>query len=56
MMHALWFQLSLGRFNRSVGHGHNGAWQKFERGELDITTFYSDFSRDLSNAELGNKW
>ncbi|KAH6918734.1 HAD-like domain-containing protein [Coprinopsis sp. MPI-PUGE-AT-0042] len=39
-----------------VGHGHDGAWQKFERGEMDIPTFYSSFSRDLSNVELGNKW
>lgn len=39
-----------------VGHGHDGAWQKFERGEMGITTFYTEFSRDLSNVQLGNEW
>ncbi|KAG2020463.1 hypothetical protein CC2G_005803 [Coprinopsis cinerea AmutBmut pab1-1] len=39
-----------------VGHGSQGAWQKFERGEIDITTFYPAFSRDLSDTEKANKW
>lgn len=41
---------------RSVGRGSQGAWQKFERGELLIYEFYEAFGRDLSDAENGNKW
>ncbi|KAG2158154.1 HAD-like protein [Suillus bovinus] len=36
--------------------GPNGAWQKFERGELSLFTFYEDFGRDLSDTDNGNKW
>lgn len=39
-----------------TGHGHNGAWQKFERGELDILSFYAAFSRDLSDVNQANPW
>ncbi|EKM82809.1 hypothetical protein AGABI1DRAFT_53306 [Agaricus bisporus var. burnettii JB137-S8] len=39
-----------------VGRGSQGAWQKFERGELLIYEFYEAFGRDLSDAENGNKW
>ncbi|TFK29786.1 HAD-like protein, partial [Coprinopsis marcescibilis] len=39
-----------------VGHGSNGAWQRFERGEIDLSTFYPAFSRDLSDVVKGNTW
>ncbi|KAF6765049.1 HAD-like domain-containing protein [Ephemerocybe angulata] len=38
-----------------VGYGSHGAWQKFERGEIDIKSFYSAFGRDLSDTVHGNK-
>lgn len=40
----------------STGRGPNGAWQKFERGELDLFSFYEAFSRDLSDTVNGNIW
>lgn len=40
----------------SVERGHQGAWQKFERGELPLLPFYEAFSHDLSDTENGNKW
>ncbi|KAJ7702322.1 HAD-like domain-containing protein [Mycena rosella] len=39
-----------------VGRGSNGAWQKFERGELPLLPFYDAFSRDLSDTVNGNIW
>jgi len=39
-----------------TGRGPNGAWQKFERGELDLFSFYEAFSRDLSDTVNGNIW
>ncbi|KAK0197556.1 HAD-like domain-containing protein [Armillaria mellea] len=39
-----------------VERGHQGAWQKFERGELSLLPFYEAFSHDLSDTENGNKW
>lgn len=38
-----------------VGRGPQGAWQKFERGEIGIFEFYDAFSRDLSDAQVGNE-
>jgi len=39
-----------------TGRGSNGAWQKFERGEIDLFSFYEAFSRDLSDTVNGNIW
>jgi len=39
-----------------TGRGPNGAWQKFERGEIDLFSFYKAFSRDLSDTVNGNIW
>ncbi|KAI0341859.1 epoxide hydrolase [Trametopsis cervina] len=36
--------------------GSRGAWQRFERGEIPLFTFYEDFGRDLSDTTLGNVW
>ncbi|KAI0811269.1 HAD-like protein [Irpex lacteus] len=36
--------------------GSNGAWQRFERGEIPLLTFYDQFGRDLSDTALGNTW
>ncbi|KAF5372944.1 hypothetical protein D9758_001672 [Tetrapyrgos nigripes] len=37
-----------------VSRGSQGAWQKFERGELELLPFYEAFSRDLSDTVNGN--
>ncbi|KAF9458657.1 HAD-like domain-containing protein [Collybia nuda] len=39
-----------------VGRGSNGAWQKFERGELPLFEFYEAFGAELSDTESGNVW
>ncbi|THV07901.1 HAD-like protein [Dendrothele bispora CBS 962.96] len=39
-----------------VARGSQGAWQKFERGELELFPFYEAFSRDLSDIVNGNVW
>jgi len=39
-----------------TGRGPKGAWQKFERGEIDLFSFYEAFSRDLSDTVNGNIW
>ncbi|PVF97719.1 epoxide hydrolase N-termina [Serendipita vermifera] len=39
-----------------TGHGSKGAWQKFERGEIDLKTFYAGFSNELSDVEKGKVW
>ncbi|KAJ7929232.1 HAD-like domain-containing protein [Mycena leptocephala] len=39
-----------------VERGSNGAWQKFERGELPLFPFYEAFGRDLSDTANGNVW
>ncbi|CAE6501879.1 unnamed protein product [Rhizoctonia solani] len=33
-----------------------GAWQRFERGELELYPFYSLFGKELSGTELGNRY
>jgi len=43
-----------GRF--STRRGDNGAWQKFERGEIELWDFYVAFGRELSDTVLGNAW
>lgn len=43
---------TVGRTSR----GPSGAWQKFERGELSLFSFYEQFGRDLSDTDNGNKW
>ncbi|KAJ7074263.1 HAD-like domain-containing protein [Mycena amicta] len=39
-----------------VERGSNGAWQRFERGELELLPFYEQFSCDLSDTANGNRW
>ncbi|KAJ3726350.1 epoxide hydrolase [Lentinula guzmanii] len=39
-----------------VARGSQGAWQKFERGELQLFPFYKEFSKDLSDTLNGNIW
>ncbi|EST08272.1 HAD-like domain protein [Kalmanozyma brasiliensis GHG001] len=38
-----------------TAQGHGGAFQKFERSELDIYTFYRQFGEELSNVEKNNE-
>jgi hypothetical protein len=40
----------------SVGRGSQGAWQKFERGEIPLFEFYETFGRELSDTTSGNMW
>ena len=40
----------------SVRRGQNGAWQRFERGELDLFAFYDAFGRELSETAMCNAW
>lgn len=40
----------------SESRGPQGAWQRFERGELPLFTFYEAFGRDLSDTVNGNIW
>jgi hypothetical protein len=40
----------------STGYGEQGAWQQFERGEIDLSTFYRRFGEELSNTENGKIW
>ena len=40
----------------STRRGAQGAWQKFERGEISLFPFYEAFSRELSDTVNGNKW
>ena len=42
--------------SRSTRRGSNGAWQKFERGEIPLFTFYEQFGQDLSDTTRGNVW
>ncbi|KAF9239638.1 HAD-like protein [Melanogaster broomeanus] len=39
-----------------TSRGSSGAWQKFERGEVPLRTFYAEFGRDLSDTTNGNIW
>ncbi|KAF9001908.1 HAD-like domain-containing protein [Cyathus striatus] len=39
-----------------AGHGSQGAWQRFERGELDLFSFYKQFGEELSDTVSGNVW
>ena len=43
-------------FTGRTSRGPHGAFQKFERGELSLFSFYEEFGRDLSDTENGNKW
>ncbi|THH20369.1 hypothetical protein EW146_g979 [Bondarzewia mesenterica] len=36
--------------------GPDGAWQRFERGEMSLFPFYEAFGRELSDTESGNAW
>ena len=40
----------------SAGRGADGAWQKFERGEIELWYFYTAFGRELSDTVRGNVW
>jgi len=39
-----------------TGWGSQGAWQKFERGQIPLFPFYEQFSQELSDVDNGNKW
>jgi len=39
-----------------TGRGPQGAWQKFERGQIALFPFYEQFSQELSDVHNGNKW
>ncbi|KAG5645914.1 hypothetical protein DXG03_005061 [Asterophora parasitica] len=39
-----------------VERGSQGAWQKFERGEIPLLEFYEAFGRELSDTVNGNVW
>ncbi|GLB35106.1 putative haloacid dehalogenase-like hydrolase [Lyophyllum shimeji] len=39
-----------------VARGSQGAWQKFERGEMPLFEFYEAFGRELSDTVNGNRW
>ncbi|KII88688.1 hypothetical protein PLICRDRAFT_633875 [Plicaturopsis crispa FD-325 SS-3] len=39
-----------------TARGNQGAWQRFERGELPLFPFYEAFGRDLSDTVNGNTW
>ncbi|KAF9648067.1 HAD-like protein [Thelephora ganbajun] len=36
--------------------GSSGAWQRFERGEMELWNFYVTFGQELSDTVLGNVW
>ncbi|KAJ1021687.1 hypothetical protein NDA16_003823 [Ustilago loliicola] len=38
-----------------TAQGHGGAFQRFERSELDLYTFYRRFGEELSNVEKNNE-
>ena len=40
----------------STRRGRNGAWQRFERGEMTLFPFYEAFGRELSDTANGNVW
>jgi len=43
--------------NCSITHrGDRGAWQRFERGEIELWDFYVAFGQELSDTVLGNVW
>lgn len=44
------------RRSRSTRRGPNGAWQRFERGEMTLFPFYEAFGRELSDTVNGNVW
>lgn len=46
--------LSIGHI--SIRRGANGAWQRFERGEIELWDFYVAFGHELSDTALGNAW
>lgn len=46
----------MARLLRSTRRGSNGAWQRFERGEIPLFTFYEQFGQDLSDTVRGNVW
>ncbi|KAH9934810.1 HAD-like protein [Fomitopsis serialis] len=39
-----------------TGRGAHGAWQKFERGEMPLFSFYGAFGRELSDTTVNNVW
>jgi hypothetical protein len=40
----------------SSARGSDGAWQKWERGEIGLFNFYAAFGQDLSDVVNGNLW
>jgi hypothetical protein len=41
-------------YGSRTARGPDGAWQKFERGEMSLKPFYQAFGRELSDATHGN--
>ncbi|KZT69008.1 HAD-like protein [Daedalea quercina L-15889] len=39
-----------------TGRGAQGAWQKFERGEMRLFSFYEAFGHELSDTKVNNVW
>ncbi|EPT05968.1 hypothetical protein FOMPIDRAFT_1110150 [Fomitopsis schrenkii] len=39
-----------------TGRGAHGAWQRFERGEMHMFSFYEAFGRELSDTKVNNIW
>jgi hypothetical protein len=42
--------------HHSTRTGNQGAWQRLERGEMDLFPFYQQFGYDLSDIERGTIW
>ena len=40
----------------SSRRGDDGAWQMFERGQIELWCFYVTFGQELSDTALGNAW
>jgi len=39
-----------------AARGDQGAWQRFERGELPLLRFYREFTQDLNDLENASRW
>lgn len=46
----------MGRFTLyRTAYGNDGAYQRYERGEINLKQFYDAWGRELNNVERGNK-
>ena len=50
------FQVYICVISASVERGPQGAWQKFERGEMPLFEFYEALGHELSDTIRGNIW